>query len=48
MGVKYADLDKYLLGGEVDEKVKERIEHLHRVSEHKRSDIPTPEEFVRD
>ena len=48
MGVKYADLDKYLLGGEVDEKVKERIEYLHRVSEHKRNDIPTPEEYVRD
>lgn len=48
MGIKYADLDKYLLGGEVDEKIKERIEHLHRVSEHKRNDIPTPEEYVRD
>ncbi len=48
MGVKYADLDKYLLGGEIDEKSKERIEHLHRISEHKRAPIPTPEEFKRD
>ena len=48
MGVLYKDLDHYLLGGEVDPKVKERIEHLHRISEHKRSPIPTPEEFVRD
>ena len=48
MGVKYKDLDHYLLGGEVDPKVKERIEHLHRISEHKRSPIPAPKEFVRD
>ncbi len=48
MGVKYSDLDKYLLGGEIDEKSKARIEHLHRISEHKRVAIPTPEEFKRD
>ena len=48
MGVKYSDLDSYLLGGEIDEKSKERIEHLHRISEHKRAPIPTPEEFKRD
>ena len=48
MGVKYADLDKYLLGGEIDEKSKARIEHLHRISEHKRAPIPTPVEFKRD
>lgn len=48
MGVKYSDLDKYLLGGEIDSKSKERIEHLHRISEHKRIPIPTPEEFNRD
>ena len=48
MRVKYADLDKYLLGGEIDESSKERIEYLHRISEHKRVPIPTPEEFKRD
>ena len=48
MGVKYSDLDKYLLGGEIDSKSKERIEHLHRISEHKRIPIPIPEEFDRD
>lgn len=48
MGVKYADLDKYLLGGEIDEKSKVRIEHLHRISEHKRAPIPTPVEYKRD
>ena len=48
MGVKYSDLDKYLLGGEIDEASKTRIEHLHRISEHKRVPIPTPKEFNRD
>ena len=48
MGVTYADLDKYLLGGSIDPKVQERIEYLHRISEHKRSPIPTPEEYKRD
>ena len=48
MGVKYSDLDKYLLGEEIDEASKARIEHLHRISEHKRVPIPTPKEFNRD
>jgi len=47
MGVTYADLDKYLLGGKVDKSVEERIKHLHKISEHKRVDIPTPKEFKR-
>ena len=34
------ELDAYLLGNEVPEEVKNRIEHLHRVSEHKRVPIP--------
>ena len=48
MGITYADLDIYLLGGTVDSKTLERIEHLHRISEHKRADIPTPKEYIRD
>ena len=48
MGITYKDLDNYLLGKKVDDKVKERIEYLHRISEHKRSPIPTPKEYVRD
>ena len=48
MGVKYSDLDKYLLGGEIDKASQARIEHLHRISEHKRAPIPTPKEFIRD
>ena len=47
MGVTYADLDKYLLGGKVEKSVEERIEHLHKISEHKRASIPTPKEFKR-
>ncbi len=48
MGVLYKDLDHYLLGGQVDEDVRQRIEYLHRISEHKRAPIPTPEEYIRD
>ena len=48
MGVTYEELDNYLLGKEVSLKAKERIEYLHRISEHKRVEIPTPEEFRRD
>ena len=48
MGVKYSVLDAYLKGEEIDEKSKERIEYLHRISEHKRVPIPTPKEFKRD
>ena len=47
MGVKYVDLDSYLLGGKVEKSVEERIEHLHKISEHKRIPIPTPKEFKR-
>ena len=47
MGVKYADLDNYLLGGKVEKSVEERIEYLHKISEHKRIPIPTPKEFKR-
>ena len=47
MGVKYEDLDKYLLGEKVEKSVEDRIEYLHIISEHKRKDIPTPKEFKR-
>lgn len=42
MGVSYKDLDDYLLGKEVNSAAKARIEHLHKISEHKRVEIPTP------
>ena len=47
MGITYKDLDNYLLGNEVDEKVKMRIEYLHKISEHKRQPIPEPIPFDR-
>ena len=47
MGVKYEDLDNYLLGGKVEKSVEERIEYLHKISEHKRLPIPTPKEYKR-
>ena len=36
MGISYADIDKVVLGGEVDPAVREKIERMHAVSEHKR------------
>ncbi len=48
MGVSYKDLDDFLLGKKVDKAVEERILHLHKVSEHKRKDIPTPKAYERE
>ena len=47
MGVTYKDLDHYILGGKVDEAVEKRIQHLHKISEHKRVPTPMPKEFDR-
>ena len=47
MGISYVDLDNFLLGNKVEKSVEERINHLHKISEHKRIDIPTPKEFKR-
>ena len=47
MGISYKDLDDFLLGKKVEKSVEERIEHLHKISEHKRVEIPTPKEFKR-
>ena len=48
MGVLYKDLDAYVLGKKVDKAAEERIEYLHRISEHKRKEIPMPIPFERD
>jgi NAD+ synthase len=48
MGVSYQDLDDYLIGKDINETSKKRIQHLHNISEHKRNEIPTPESFVRE
>lgn len=48
LGVTYKEIDDYLLGHEVNESAKERIEHLHKVSAHKRDELPRPKPFNRD
>ena len=47
MGVTYKDLDKYILGDKVALDVEARIEHLHKISEHKRMPTPMAPEFDR-
>jgi NAD+ synthase len=39
MGFKYSELDAYLATGEAEPEIKERIERMHRRSQHKREDI---------
>ncbi len=48
MGITYKDLDDFLLGKIVNKEVLDRINYLHRISEHKRVPIPEAEEFIRD
>ena len=48
MGVLYKDLDAYVLGKDVPEEAKKRIQYLERISAHKRNPIPMPEPFKRD
>ena len=48
MGISYKDLDAYVLGKEVPEEAKKRIQYLERISAHKRNPIPTPIPFERD
>ena len=48
MGVLYKDLDAYVLGKDVPEEAQKRIQHLERISAHKRNPIPMPEPFNRD
>jgi len=40
MGFTYEDLDRLLITGETRPEARERIEYLHRISEHKRSMMP--------
>lgn len=48
MGIKYVDLDAYLLGKKVTPDVKKRIEYLHKISAHKRMLIPRTKKFIRN
>ena len=47
MGVTYKDIDADILVKKVDEAVEKRIQHLHKISEHKRVPTPMPKEFDR-
>jgi NAD+ synthase len=42
MGLTYSQLDEYLATGRAPEEVRDRIERMHRASEHKRALPPTP------
>ncbi len=42
LGVTYQDIDNYLIGGQVSDTARDRIEHLWRVSRHKRAMPPGP------
>lgn len=48
LGVSYEELDRYLLGLKVDEKVQKRIAYLHTISQHKRDPIPRPIKYIRN
>ena len=45
MGITYNELDDFLLGKEISEETKNKIERLHRINQHKLTPIPTPEDF---
>lgn len=45
MGTSYFYIDEYLKGNKIPEKEQQRIEHLHRVTEHKRNTPPKPPLF---
>jgi len=47
MGITYSQLDAFLLGKKVPDEIQKRIEHLHRISEHKRILIPEAKPFKR-
>ena len=44
----FKDLDAFILGKKINQDAEERINYLHRISEHKRKDIPMPKPFERD
>ncbi|OYD26710.1 NAD+ synthase [Mycoplasma testudineum] len=42
MGISYNQVDDFLRNNSIDATAKERINHLHKISEHKRIPIPKP------
>ncbi|AAT75879.1 NH3-dependent NAD+ synthetase [Mesoplasma florum L1] len=47
LGITYDQIDAYLAGEINDENVKSRVDHLHKISEHKRNGAVAPKEFKR-
>ncbi|WP_169733716.1 NAD(+) synthase [Mesoplasma syrphidae] len=48
IGYSYEEIDQYLLGQNTNQGLKTRIDHLHKISEHKRNIAITPLEFKRE
>ncbi|AGR41992.1 NH(3)-dependent NAD(+) synthetase [Spiroplasma diminutum CUAS-1] len=42
IGFSYDLIDDYISGKEVNDEVKKRVDHLHKISEHKRTGAPMP------
>ncbi|UWD35375.1 NAD(+) synthase [Mycoplasma cottewii] len=47
IGFSYDEIDSYLLGNNSDPKLKERIDYLHKISEHKRNIAKAPKPYDR-
>ncbi|WP_031542952.1 NAD(+) synthase [Mesoplasma photuris] len=47
IGFSYERIDNYLIGKDNDPKLKERIDQLHKISEHKRNIATAPKPFKR-
>lgn len=45
MGVTYDEIDAYIEGRDVDDSSKEKIERMHRLTQHKRVMPPMPDKF---
>ncbi|WP_211227356.1 NAD(+) synthase [Mesoplasma seiffertii] len=48
IGFSYDEIDQYLLGKNNNSELKTRIDHLHKISEHKRNMAVAPLEFKRE
>lgn len=45
LGLKYADVDHYLLTGEGTQELKDKVNHMYKITEHKRSGVVHYKEF---
>ena len=47
LGYSYDEVDKYILGQDIDNEIKNKIEKQISMTEHKRKPLPAPKEFNR-